>query len=215
MSDICITFALQPFGQPPATPTRTGPDQAVPNKAAHLLKYSHSSSSPDTRRSHPNSPNIAIMGPASRPIHRRPSLINPRVDIEDSAPEVCPSCRLRRRSSAETAELRSPKHVHTVLDKCCGRYCPDITLSQAEYPQNARPRIGHSRLSGQLQGPGGFAGDQSVGSQCPSDPSGKQPDRAHNGWQTTRESDRSNVQEDGKQHLGSSRFQPLAILATS
>ena len=81
-----------------------------------------------------------------RSIRRRPSLLIPKVDAQNDAPDVCPCCHLRRRSSAESAGLRSPKHIHTALDECCSPFCPDLSLPQAGCSPIARPHVRHSRL---------------------------------------------------------------------
>jgi hypothetical protein len=82
----------------------------------------------------------------SGPIRRRPSLLIPKVDVKNDALDVCPCCHLRRRSSTESAGLRSPKHIHTALDECCSPFCPDLSLPQAGHSPVARPHVGHSRL---------------------------------------------------------------------
>jgi hypothetical protein len=87
----------------------------------------------------------------NRPLQRRSSLITPRVDVEDGALSVCPSCHLRRRSSVEAAELRSPKTIHIVLDMCGGEFCPDLSAAQAASPPIAHPHVRHSRLCEQQQ----------------------------------------------------------------
>jgi len=81
------------------------------------------------------------------PIRRRPSLINPRVDIEGNAPKVCPCCHMRCRSSTN---LRSPKYIHNAFDECCGDFCPDLVLSQSHSGPTSHPNIGHSGLCNQL-----------------------------------------------------------------
>jgi hypothetical protein len=98
----------------------------------------------------------------SRPVHQRSAVSNPRFDVEDGTPDVCPCCHLRRRSSAETAEVRSPKYIHTALDDCCGNFCPDLSLSGTVSSPTTHPHIGHSRLCEQVQSPHDFASDQLV-----------------------------------------------------
>jgi hypothetical protein len=103
----------------------------------------HASSSP-TSLTNPMPREIVDSALESGPIHCRPSLVFPKVDTKNDVPDVCPSCHLRRRSAAESAVLRSPKHNHTALDECCSQFCPDLSLP--EYSPTARPHVGHSRL---------------------------------------------------------------------
>jgi len=128
--------------------------------------------------SHPELHDTANPASTGRPIRRRPSLVNPRVDLEDCDANVCPCCHLRRRPSAKAAELQSPKYVHTALDECCGNFCPDLSLSETVSPHTPHPHIGHSRLYQQLQSPHSLAGDQLVelqGTPIPPDqPFGRQ-----------------------------------------
>jgi hypothetical protein len=122
---------------PPASPP---PESSLPQEVTYPH---HISTSPS---SSPASPTYPMSALESGPIRRRPSLLIPKVDIKNDAPEVCPCCHLRRRSSAEGSGLRSPKHIHTALDECCGQFCPDLSLPQAGYSPIARPHVGHSRL---------------------------------------------------------------------
>jgi hypothetical protein len=122
---------------------RTPPEQ----KHSSWLPSPPLSVIPNCRASH-DTEELILM---SRPTQRRPSLMDPRIDVEDSAPSVCPCCHLRRRSSVETAELRSPKSVHIVLAICSSEFCPDLSLAQVESPTIAHPRIRHSRLCDQQQ----------------------------------------------------------------
>jgi len=104
-------------------------------------------------------------GSARLPIRRRrPSVFRPRVDIEDGAPSVCPCCHLRRRSSAESTEQRSPKYIHTVLDECWRNFCPDLSLPRAGYspPRSHSPHVGHSPLCEQLPIPRSQTSDEVV-----------------------------------------------------
>jgi hypothetical protein len=122
---------------PPASPP---PESSLPREVTYPR---HTSTSPS---SSPASPTYPMSALESGPIRRRPSLLIPKVDIKNDAPEVCPCCHLRRRSSAEDSGLRSPKHIHTALDECCSQFCPDLSLPQAGYSPIARPHVGHSRL---------------------------------------------------------------------
>jgi hypothetical protein len=122
---------------PPASPP---PKSSLPREVTYPH---HISTSPSPSPASPTYPMSAL---ESGPIRRRPSLLIPKVDIKNDAPEVCPCCHLRRRSSAEGSGLRSPKHIHTALDECCGQFCPDLSLPQAGYSPIARPHVGHSRL---------------------------------------------------------------------
>jgi hypothetical protein len=106
---------------------------------------SYASSSPASP-TYPMSREIADPALESGLIRRRPSLLITKVDIKTDAPDICPCCHLRRRSSAENSGLRSPKHIHTTLDECCGQFCPDLSLPQAGYSPIVRPHVGHSRL---------------------------------------------------------------------
>ena len=134
--------------------TRTPPEQ----KHSSWLPSSPLSVIPNRRASHDTEKPILL----SRPAQRQPSLTNPRIDVEDSAPSVCPCCHLRRRSSVETADLRSPKSIHIVLDMCSGEFCPDLSLAQVESPPIAHPRARHSRLCEQQQSSQGPTNAQQV-----------------------------------------------------
>lgn len=118
--------------------TRTPPEQ----KYSSWLPSSPLSATPNHRASH-DTEQPTVMG---RPLQRRPSLTHPRIDVEDGALSVCPSCHLRRRSSVEAAELRSPKSIHIVLDMYGGEFCPDLSVAQIPSPPIAHPRVRHSRL---------------------------------------------------------------------
>ena len=128
---------------PPASPP---PESSSPREVTYPHHISTSASSSPASPTYPMSREIADSALESGPIRRRPSLLIPKVDIKNDAPEVCPCCHLRRRSSAEGSGLRSPKHIHTALDECCGQFCPDLSLPQARYSPIARPHVGHSRL---------------------------------------------------------------------
>jgi hypothetical protein len=127
-------------------------------------------------------PHLTLNDPKSRharnpaattqPICRPLSVLNTTSDVEAGAPSVCPCCHLRRRSSMESVEPRSPKYVHTVLDDCCSIFCPDLSLPLATHSPNARQHIGHSRLCEQVQSPPGVACGQLAevqSSPCSSD----------------------------------------------
>jgi hypothetical protein len=88
----------------------TADDVDAEQKHSSWLPSSSLSIIPNRRASHDTEKPILM----SRPTQRRPSLMDLRIDVEDSASRVCPSCHLRRRSSVETADLRSPKSVHIV-----------------------------------------------------------------------------------------------------
>jgi hypothetical protein len=115
------------------------------NDTWSLQGRNHASLSP-TSLAHPMSREEAGSALESGPIRRRPSLLIPKGDIQNDAPDICPCCHLRRRSSAESIGLRSPKHIHTALDECCNQFCPDLSLPQAGYSPIARPHVGRSRL---------------------------------------------------------------------
>jgi hypothetical protein len=136
----------------------TADDVDAEQKHSSWLPSSSLSVIPNRRASHDTEKPILM----SRPTQRRPSLMDLRIDVEDGAPSVCPSCHLRRRSSVETAELRSPKSVHIVLDMCCGEFCPDLSLAQVESPPIAHPRARHSRLCEQQQSSQGPTSAQRV-----------------------------------------------------
>ena len=136
----------------------TADDVDAEQKHSSWLPSSSLSVIPNRRASHDTEKPILM----SRPTQRRPSLMDLRIDVEDGAPSVCPSCHLRRRSSVETAELRSPKSVHIVLDMCCGEFCPDLSLTQVESPPIAHPRARHSRLCEQQQSSQGPTSAQQV-----------------------------------------------------
>lgn len=134
--------------------TRTPPER----KHSSWLPSSPLSAIPNHRASH-NTEQPILMG---RPLQRRPSLTYPRIDVEDSALSVCPACHLRRRSSVEAAELRSPKSIYIVLDMCGGEFCPDLSVAQVASPPIAHPRVRHSRLCEQQQNSQGPASAQKV-----------------------------------------------------
>jgi hypothetical protein len=143
--------------------TRTPLEQ----KHSSWLPSSPLSVIPNRRASHDTETPI-LMG---RPTQRRPSLMNPRIDVEDSAPSVCPCCHLRRRPSVEAAELRSPKSVRIILDMCCGEFCPDLSLASTESPPIIHPRVRHSRLCEQQQSSQGPTSAQRVDVQGITNPS--------------------------------------------
>jgi len=139
----------------------TADDADAEQKHSSWLPSSPLSVIPNRRASH-DTEKPTLM---SRPTQRRPSLMDLRIDVEDIAPSVCPSCHLRRRSSVETAELRSPKSIHIVLDMCNGEFCPDLSLAQVESPPVAPPRR-HSRLCEQQQISQGPTSAQQVDVEC-------------------------------------------------
>src|SRR4051794_15498501 len=100
--------------------TRTPPEQ----KQSSWLPSSPLSDIPNHRASRDTEKSILV----NRQTQRRPSITSLSIDVEDSALTICPCCHLRRPSSVETAELRSPKSVHIVLDMCCGEFCPDLSF---------------------------------------------------------------------------------------
>ena len=117
--------------------TRTPPEQ----KHSSWLPSLPLSVIPNHQASHDTEQPILM----SRPLQRRPSLINPRIDVEDGALSVCPSCHLRRRSSVEATELRSPKSIHMVLDMCGGEFCPDLSVAFPPIAVDARRRYSQKR----------------------------------------------------------------------
>jgi hypothetical protein len=119
--------------------------QNRPNDARISQGRNHTSSSP-TSPIYLMSLEIADSALESGPICCRHSLLIPKVDIKNDVPDVCPCCHLRRRSSAKSSGLHSPKHIHTTLDECCGQFCPDLSPPNVGYSPIARPHVGHSRL---------------------------------------------------------------------
>jgi hypothetical protein len=103
--------------------------------------------------SHPKLHDAMNTGSKRRPICRQPSILNPRSDIEDGIPTVCPCCHLRRHSSPENSELRSPKCIHTPNDDCCSDFCPDISISNIVSLPTARRYMRHSKLYQELKSP--------------------------------------------------------------
>jgi hypothetical protein len=129
------------------------------------------SSVPRIIPSHPKS-HDTMNGPSTGlSICHQPSILNPKSDIEDGIPTVCPCCHLRRRSSTENIELRSPKYIHAPHDDYCGDFCPDLSISNIVSLPTARRHNRHSKLCEELKSSYDFGNNETVDLQNTAFPS--------------------------------------------